>query len=159
MRIKSRSWPCPNTPTIPPCACLRLCPSTPGALAAWGCDLSRAGGLAGVTLVAPAPLGQTQNMPDCPSSPLSHGADLSPCSAGSSCPQAGRAVPVAGEGSVLAVTVCPAPVWQPGAEAGTGRAHPWARAVTGPADVRLQGDPEGAGVHPPRPAGNCKFQF
>lgn len=99
-----------------------------------------------------APLGRA-------ASPLPRGVALSSFSVGSCCPQGGRAVPVARPGFVLAVSVSPVTVWQPGAEAGAGRAHPWARAVAGPADVRLQGHPEGPGVHPPRPAGNCKFQF
>lgn len=48
-------------------------------------------------------------------------------------------------------------VWQPGPEAGSGREDPRSCAVTGPADVRLQGHSEGSWVHPLWSAGHCKY--
>lgn len=49
------------------------------------------------------------------------------------------------------------PVWKPGPEAGSGREDPRSCPVSGPADVRLQGHPEGPGVHPLGPAGHCEY--
>lgn len=48
-------------------------------------------------------------------------------------------------------------VRQPGPEAGSGREDPRSCAVSGPADVRLQGHSESSGVHPLGSAGHCKY--
>lgn len=48
-------------------------------------------------------------------------------------------------------------VRQPGPETGSGREDPRSCAVSGPADVRLQGHSESSGVHPLGSAGHCKY--
>lgn len=62
--------------------------------------------------------------------------------------------------SVVPKVLCLSPpccaVWKRRPEAGLGNAHPWTRAPSRSADVRLPSHSESLGINLLRPAGNCK---
>lgn len=57
--------------------------------------------------------------------------------------------------SLCCVVLCCA-VWKRRPEAGLGNTHPWTRASSSSADVRLPSHSESLGINLLRPAGNCK---